>query len=619
MSSKDISESKASATDRQLKRALGTWDISFLVVGAMIGSGWLFGALGAASAAGPSAILSWIIAAALMLFVALVYVELAGMLPKSGGIVRYPQYAYGGLASFIFSWSYLLSAVSVAPSEALAAITYMSSYVSGLLTTSGVLSLEGFGVALVLMLIFFVLNWYGVRTMSSVNTAVGVWKVLVPAVTLALLFSLDFHPSNAFALKGGFTPYGWAAIFMAIPTQGIAYSYLGFRQGVDFAGEAKKPTDVIKGTVLGFIIVALIYILLQISFIGALDWKAISVVPGDWQAIYSPLHDGPFYLIMSKSGNFVLAGFATLLLIDAVISPAGTGWIYVGTFARTLYGMAASGNLPSSFLSLNSHSVPLWGTLLAFFIGLLFFVPFPTWYSISSFIVLTTVLTYVAGGPAMVTLRRTAADAKRPVKLPLAEVVGAIAMIASFLIIYWATFYIFWFAFALILGGLPIFLAYVAVRTYGSSFKRGITAALAYLVVLVLSTYYLIYVPIIAPTGWPFKSISITATATRLTDFALYLAIVAVVTVLSLFWVRPGMYERGKEHVLAGLWVVGVLFSAEVLSFLGAFGVFSTAIIPFPYDTILAAATALIWYWVAIESGIVTEELQIALKELGIP
>ncbi|WP_449462669.1 APC family permease [Tardisphaera miroshnichenkoae] len=615
----DIIEKEASTKDRELKHALGTWDISFLVIGAMIGSGWLFGALGGAYTAGPAAIISWVIAAVLMLFVALVYAELAGMLPKSGGIVRYPQYTYGGLASYIFSWSYLLSSVSVSPSESLAAITYMSSYVNGLFTSSGVLSLKGFAVALVLMLFFFALNWYGVKVMSSVNTAVGVWKVAIPTVTLALLFALDFHASYVTSLRGGFAPYGWAAVFMAIPTQGIAYSYLGFRQGVDFAGEAKKPSDVIKGTVLGFILVALIYVLLQVSFIGAVNWSAVSVTPGDWQGLFSALHSGPFYLIMKQSGLYILAGFAVLLLIDAVVSPAGTAWIYVGTCARTMYGMAATGNLPSTFLALNSHKVPLWGTILTFLIGLLFFLPFPTWYAISSFIVLTTVLTYVVGGPALVTLRRTAADAKRPIKLPWAEVMGAIAMIASFLIVYWATYYVLWFAFVLIMGGLPLFFGYSAVRAYGSSLKRGITAALLYLATLVASTYYLIYAPIVAPTGWPSSTVAIALTGARLIDFGVYVIVVAFATFLALLYVRPTMDERGKKHVLSGLWVIGVLLSAYVLSFLGDFGVFSVPVIPFPYDTVIAAVTALIWYWAAVQSGIVTEELQIALKELGVP
>ncbi|MGC9071751.1 MAG: amino acid permease [Acidilobus sp.] len=91
MGERGLAVEKAEATDKQLRRALNVWDITYLVVGAMIGSGWLFGSLYAASMVGPSAILSWLIAGVLMLFIALSFAELSGMIPKSGAIVRYPS------------------------------------------------------------------------------------------------------------------------------------------------------------------------------------------------------------------------------------------------------------------------------------------------------------------------------------------------------------------------------------------------------------------------------------------------------------------------------------------------------------------------------------------------
>ena len=50
---KSVAVEKAEATDKQLRRALNFWDIAYLVVGAMIGSGWLFGSLYAAAMVGP--------------------------------------------------------------------------------------------------------------------------------------------------------------------------------------------------------------------------------------------------------------------------------------------------------------------------------------------------------------------------------------------------------------------------------------------------------------------------------------------------------------------------------------------------------------------------------------
>ncbi|MEM4146656.1 MAG: APC family permease, partial [Metallosphaera sp.] len=116
-------------SDKQLRRSLGKLELLYLSLGGIIGSGWLFGALYTAEDAGGSAILSWIIAGILVMFVGLAYSELGSSIPKSGGIVRYPHYSHGGIAGYIITWTYFLSAASVPAIEATATVTYLSSLV----------------------------------------------------------------------------------------------------------------------------------------------------------------------------------------------------------------------------------------------------------------------------------------------------------------------------------------------------------------------------------------------------------------------------------------------------------------------------------------------------------
>ena len=66
--------------------------------GSIIGSGWLFGAQKALVAAGPAAIISWVIGGVAIIVLALVHAELGGMFPVSGGTARFPHYAFGGIA-----------------------------------------------------------------------------------------------------------------------------------------------------------------------------------------------------------------------------------------------------------------------------------------------------------------------------------------------------------------------------------------------------------------------------------------------------------------------------------------------------------------------------------------
>lgn len=153
---------EAEKTDKQLRKSLTFIDIIFLVLGALIGSGWLFASFYASEVAGPSAIVSWIIAGVLMLFVALAYAELSGAIPKSGAIVRYPKYTHGNFASYFLSWSYLVASLSVAPAEAIAIVTYLGIFYPWLfktvtiaLGTATILTPPGIVIAFILLTVCY--------------------------------------------------------------------------------------------------------------------------------------------------------------------------------------------------------------------------------------------------------------------------------------------------------------------------------------------------------------------------------------------------------------------------------------------------------------------------------
>jgi len=615
-----IGVEKAEVTDKQLRKALNVFDIAYLVIGAVIGSGWLFGSLYAASVAGPAAIISWILGGVFLMFVAFSFAELGGMIPKSGSIVRYPQYSHGSLTSYILAWAYFLGAITVPPAEAEAVVTYMSSYVPGL-TVSGVLTLLGGIVAFAFLTFFFLLNYFGVHVMGKTNTGVGWWKLLIPILTVAFLIGLFFHPANFTGMPGGFVPYGWAPVFMALPTTGIVFAYLGFRQGVEYGGEAKNPQrDLPLGTVLGFLTCMAIYILLQVAFIGAIDWSKLNLKPGDWADLTSTvLSSGPFYEIMKVSGVAILAAFAIVLLIDAIVSPSGTGWIYTGTSARTFYGMAADGHLPDWFLQLNRWKVPKWATIAAWLVGALFLIPYPAWVYIATFISSTTVLTYVVVGSTLVVLRKTAPNAPRPFKLPAAYVFGALAFIFAYLIPYWSGFTTMWGVTALVLAGLPMFFMYTSVNRFGVKRANAVILGVIYWIILALSTWFLIYQDIIVPYNAASASGSALPFGMKyVVPFMTYWVLMLVVTVIFILIINMWANEEGKQHIKAGWWVIGLLFSVLLLDFFGPFSVWTSPPLPFPWDTITAAIVALALFIWSVYSGIPTRDLEVVLREMGV-
>ena len=120
--------STESASEPQLKRHVGVVGLLFASVGSIIGSGWLFGALNASQEAGPAALISWALGGFLILLIALVYAELGVMFPLSGGVVRFPQMAFGHLASFTSGWITYVAVATTAPIEVEAALQYGTKY-----------------------------------------------------------------------------------------------------------------------------------------------------------------------------------------------------------------------------------------------------------------------------------------------------------------------------------------------------------------------------------------------------------------------------------------------------------------------------------------------------------
>ena len=113
-------------TDVGLKRDMGLIGATWASETSIIGSGWLFGAFLAAQAAGTAALLAWIIAGVVIIILALVHAELGAMYPVSGGTARFPHFAFGSVAGISFGFFSWLQAVTVAPIECFAVMTYGS-------------------------------------------------------------------------------------------------------------------------------------------------------------------------------------------------------------------------------------------------------------------------------------------------------------------------------------------------------------------------------------------------------------------------------------------------------------------------------------------------------------
>jgi amino acid transporter len=447
----------AQADKPHLRRDIGRVGLLFAGIGSIIGSGWLFGAMNAAQLAGPAAIFSWLIAAVMIMLIGLTYAELGTMFPVSGGVVRMPHYAFGGFASYLMGWITWLSCAVVAPIEVEGALQYATKYFRlttphpGAGETIHTLTPLGYGAAVVLLAVFCVVNVIGVRFFARLNNVLVWWKLAIIGIVVVALMVSAFHGANF--TSHGFAPSGFHGVFTAIATAGITFSYLGFRQGIELAGETTNPRRNVPFAVIGSVLLtAVIYIALQIAFIAAVP-SATLAKSGSWSSLSFTNDFGPLAAIASILG---LTWLAVLLYIDAVVSPGDTGLVYTAVTSRLGYAMARNGNAPEKVARLSRSGVPWVSTAVSFVVGLVIFLPFPSWQQLVGLVTGATVLSFGSGPLVFAALRRELPDRARPFRLPGGDIIPFLGFYSSNMIVFWAGWGTNWKLFVAILIGMAL-------------------------------------------------------------------------------------------------------------------------------------------------------------------
>lgn len=414
------------------RREVGLLALMFISLGSIIGSGWLLGALTAASSAGGASIVSWALAGAIIVLLALVHSELGGAYPLAGGTARWPRLAFGSLGGFTVGWVAWLQAVAIAPIEVEAALSYLEHKWHGLINEVGALTPTGLVLASVLMLCFTVINILGVRWLAQTNTITVLWKIAVPVLTVVVLITVSFHAPN-FTAGGGFAPYGAHGVFAALPL-GVVFAVMGFEQAAQIGGEVRDPQRTVPRAVIGAVIAGtVLYLALEIAFIGALNPANLA---HGWAHPVGKGEFGPYATLATGLG---LGWLAVILYIDAFVSPAGTGLIYVGTAARLSYALSHAGYIPQGMSRISGRGVPYASIVLAFIVGLICFLPFPSWQSLVGLITSATVIMYAFAPITLLVLRKADPDRVRPYRLPAASVLAPLAFITANEIIYWTS------------------------------------------------------------------------------------------------------------------------------------------------------------------------------------
>jgi APA family basic amino acid/polyamine antiporter len=309
-----------------LNRTLTLRDLTFLVVGAVIGSG-IFIVPGAVYRQVQGsvflAMLVWFVGGILSLLGALTYGELTAMNPQAGGLYIFIRDCFGKLAAFLFGWTlfFIIGSGSVA-TLAVAFSAYLGEIIPLSPTTAKL-------VAVAMIAVVAAVNVRGTRQSADLQnwtTIVKLISILIMAATLLFLghrlgeASASFWPArfNLHVL----TAFGIAMI-------GVLWAYEGWQYATFSAGETINPQSTFpRAFLVGTLILIALYMTANISYIAALG----------------PARSAETNSIAATSISEVLGkGAARLVSAAILISILGATNSVVLTATRVFYAMSADG------------------------------------------------------------------------------------------------------------------------------------------------------------------------------------------------------------------------------------------------------------------------------------
>ncbi|CAG9258234.1 Aspartate-proton symporter [Paraburkholderia unamae] len=415
---------------RHFKKSLSAFDLALIGFGTVFGSGWLFASSNVASIAGPAGIFSWLIAGIAVLALGVVYCELGAAIPSPGGAISYLDLSHGPMVTYLMGLMTVIYMSSIVGLEVVAARQYAAAWWPALnVAGTSNASTLGWFVQLGLIVFFFGLNFSSVRTFALANNIITTIKFVVPAIIVVTLL-MHFKPANFHV--AGFAPHGFSGIEAAVSTGGVIFAFLGLTPIVAVASEVRDPQRSIPIALVSSIIAAgVVYILLQVAFLGAVPTAMLS---GGWESVGKKL-SLPFHDIAIQLG---IAWLAVVVAIDAVVSPSGCGNIFFSATPRALYAWSNSGTFFKAFAKVDPKSgIPRRATWLTLALSVFWTLPFPSWEAMISVVSASLVVSYAVAPVSVAALRKSHPEMERPFRVKALGVVGPLAFVVATFIVYW--------------------------------------------------------------------------------------------------------------------------------------------------------------------------------------
>jgi APA family basic amino acid/polyamine antiporter len=420
------------AADR-LHRVLGPVALTSLGIGAIIGAGiFVLTGLAARDFAGPSLMLSFVVAGSGCAFAGLCYAEFAAMIPVAGSAYTYAYATLGELFAWIIGWDLILEYAIASCAVAHGWSHYFQAFLklfgasvpaefatdpftAAPETLAGAWHLGPIPIvfdmpAFVVVLLITVILVIGIRESAGFNSAIVMLKLGVVLFVIVAGFGhvdyANWHPFFPKGISGTFS--GAAYVFFA---------YIGFDSISTHAEEARNPQrDVPIGILTSLLLCTLLYILVAGVLTGMVPWPEIDI-------------DAP---IASAFARYGLTSATFLVSLGAVAGITSVLLVLLLSQARVLLAMARDGLLPPAiFAAVHPRfRTPYRSTILIGFVvaSVAALLPLKV---LADLVNIGTLFAFVIVSAAVLVLRRTRPEVPRPFRTPLVPLVPILGILSN--------------------------------------------------------------------------------------------------------------------------------------------------------------------------------------------
>ena len=349
----------------------------------------------------------WIVGALYALLGANALAELATMVPRSGGQYVFVRHGLGDYPGFIVGWSDWMSTCGTTAAVAIV----IGEYTVGLFPEARAQQV----VALAAVVVFTLIQWFGIRAGSAAQTSTSVIKGLAIVLFIAACFWLGARsPMDGTVVHTEREGTLFVAFILAL--QSVIYTYDGWTAVIYFSEEVKDTARNIPRAMLsGIAGVAAIYLLLNLAFLAVV---ALPTIAGQNLAAGVVAEH-----IFGADGLTVLRAFGILILLSALNSN-------VLMAPRVLYAMATDGLFWRAAREVNRGGTPDVALLISSLLAAGFIVS-GTFEEVTAKLAFFFVANYTLSFVALFVLRRREPGAARPYRAWGHPFTTGLALLAS--------------------------------------------------------------------------------------------------------------------------------------------------------------------------------------------